>query len=63
MNWFEILKGKKRLGGYIQSGSFEAALNKITADFTAGKIDAIEYQAKREALRVQFGKMLDYDFD
>ena len=63
MNWFEILKGKNRLGSYIQSGTFESEITKLNNAWQSGKIDAEEYKEQRDALRERFGKMLDYDFN
>lgn len=62
MSWFDIIK-LARVGGYIEGGSFEAAIEKLTRDYTSGKITAAEYEEQRAALREQFGKMLDYDFN
>lgn len=56
MSWFDIIK-LANVGGYIEGGSFEAAIEKLTRDYTAKRITAAEYEEKREALREQFGKM------
>lgn len=58
MNWFEILKGKNRLGSYIQGGTWESEITKLNNDFTAGRIDVEEYKERRDAIRERFGKML-----
>jgi len=62
MNWFDIIK-LARVGGHIDSGSYEARLNKLLRMYEKGEITEAEYMERRTALREQFGKMLDYDFD
>jgi len=62
MSWFDIIK-LANVGGFIESRSYEGRMNKLLLDFEKKRITAEEYRDLREALREQFGKMLEYDFN